>query len=119
MTRTKKFSALVAAVVVAFMSIYATNLTFNSTNLTSNLVTVTLNMQSGAQIPVSIAPGQSVPTQISGDQVVGLWLYGAYDPAGVNAIIPCPTGGHVAEVWQMSGATPVGCTTEPDSQTMS
>ncbi|GEM_PF-2115264 len=119
MTRSKKFSALVATLVVGFISIYANFITFNSSNTTSNTVTVTLNMQSGAQIPVTVAPGQTVPTQLNGDQVIGIWVYGAYDPAGANAIIPCPTGGNIQEVWQMSGSTAVGCTSEPDLGTMS
>lgn len=121
MTRNKKFSALVALLVVGFLSIYAADYNFLSTNQTANDITITLNMQSGAQIPVTVPAGQSVPTEINGDQVIGLWLYGAYDPAGVNAVIPCPSGGTVTEMWVNGGpnGAPVGCYTQPDTGTMS
>lgn len=113
-TFSKKFSTIAAAIVIAAISIYATSLTFTSTNQTANQITVTLNMQSGSQIPVTIAPGQSVPTQINNDNVIGLSLYGAYAPAGANAVIPSPYGGSVTIMWQMAGSTAVGCSAVPD-----
>ncbi len=108
MTRNKKFSAVLAAIVIGIFSIYATNMTFNSANQGSTLLTITLNMQSGAQIPVVIPPGQNIPTQLNGDQVVGISYFGQYDPAGANAVMQCPTGGTIQMVWQMGGGTPCG-----------
>jgi len=109
MTRNKKFSAILAVLVIGLFSIYATNLTFNSGNQGSTQLNITLNMLSGAQIPVSIAPGQTVPTQLNGDQVVGITYAGQYDPAGANATMSCPTGGYVQMIWQMGGGnTPCG-----------
>ena len=120
MTRTTKFSALVAVLVIGFFSIYASGSSFQSVNQTANQISVTLNMQSGAQIPVVVPAGQSIPTDINGDRVIGLWLYGAYDPAGSNAIIPCPSGGTVKEMWVNGpGGAPIGTYTQPDSQTIS
>ncbi len=116
-TFSKKFSTVAAALVIAAISIYATSLAFTSTNQTANQITITLNMQSGSQIPVTIAPGQSVPTQINNANVIGLWLYGAYAPAGANAVIPSPYGGNVTIMWQMSGSTAVGCSAVPDLPT--
>jgi hypothetical protein len=109
LTITKKFSTIAAAIVVAAFSIYATALTFTSTNQTSYQQTITLNMQSGAQIPVTLGPGQAVPTQLNGNNVIGVSIYGAYAPAGANAIIPAPQGGTVTIMWQMSGSTAIGC----------
>jgi len=120
MTRTKKFSAIVATLAIGFLSIYATQSNFLTNNQTQNPITVTLNMQSGAQIPVAIPPGQSIPMQFQNDQVIGIYLYGAYDPAGMNAIIPNPSGGTVTEMWIMGpNSTPVGATTQPDIGTIS
>src|ERR1035437_10139241 len=87
MTHTKKFSAVVAVVVVGFLSIYATFTNFNSSNQTSYQLNITLDMQSGAQIPVSISPGQSIPTSLNGDAVTGLDYNGQHDPAGSNAVM--------------------------------
>jgi len=120
MTLTKKFSALVAVLVVGFLSIYASGGTFMGTNQTANQVTITLNMASGAQLPMNLAPGQTLPMGIGSDQVVGLWLYGAYVPAGVNAVVANPSGGNVDEIWQMGpNGTPCGGYTEPDHGTIS
>ena len=116
LTAHKKFSVIAAALVIAAFSIFATALTFTSTNQTSYQMTVTLNMQSGAQIPVTLNPGQTVPTTLNGDNVIGLYLYGAYDPAGANAIIPTPNG-NVTMMWQMSGGQAIGCSASPDSPT--
>ena len=113
LTNTKKFSTIAAALVIAAFSIYATSLTFSSTNQTAHQETITLNMQSGAQVTVTLSPGESTPTQLNGDNVVGLWLYGAYDAAGANAVISTPNG-DVVMMWQMSGGTPVGCCAQPD-----
>jgi hypothetical protein len=120
MTLSKKFSALAAVLVIGFLSIYADQTSFLTGNQTQNQITVTLNMQSGAQIPVTVAPGQSVPTQINDDQVIGVYIYGAYDPAGMNAVIPNPSGGTVTEMWIMGpDGTVVGAYTQPDTGTMS
>ncbi len=113
MTNTyKKFSTVVAALVIGVLSIYATSLTFNSTNQTAYQTTATLNMQSGGQIQVTMAPGQTVPTQINNDAVVGVTLYGAFVPAGSNAVVPSPNGG-IQLMWQMAGSTAVGINCEP------
>jgi len=120
MSQSKKFSALVAVLVVGFLSIYAAGSSFLTTNQTANQINVTLNMQSGAQIPVVVGPNQAIPMPTNGDQVIGLFIYGAYVPAGVNAVIPCPSGGNVQEVWQMGqGGSPCGAFTQPDTQTIS
>jgi hypothetical protein len=120
MTLTKKLSAVVATLAIGFLSIYATQTNFLTGNQTQNQIMVTLNMQSGAQIPVAVPPGQSIPMQFQGDQVIGIYLYGAYDPAGMNAIIPNPTGGTVTEMWIMGqNGTAVGAFTEPDRGTIS
>jgi hypothetical protein len=119
MTLSKKFSAFAAVLAIGFLSIYADQSNFLTGNQTQNQITVTLNMQSGAQIPVVIPPGQSIPMQLNGDQVVGVYVFGAYDPAGTNAIIPNPSGGTVKEMWIMNGNAPVGCFTESDLGEMS
>jgi len=120
MTLSKKFSALAAVLVIGFFSIYATQSNFLTANQTASQITVTLNMQSGAQIPVLVPPGQSIPMQFQGDQVIGLSIYGAYVPAGVNAVIPNPSGGSVDEIWQMGpNGSVLGSLTEPDHGTMS
>ncbi len=102
MKRNQKFSALFAILVVGFLSIYANVMVFNSTNVTNQQQTVTLNLQSGGQIPVALGPGQTLPTQLNGDQVVGAFLDGAYVPGGVNAIVPSPNG-NVQVMWQSAG----------------
>jgi hypothetical protein len=119
MTRTKKFSAILAVLVVGFLSIYANLPTFTSTNQTQSQLNVTLNMQSGAQIPVVIAPGQNVPTQLNGDQVSSITFGGQNDPAGVNAVMTCPGGGTITMMWQMNGGQPVGIVSMPDVETQS
>lgn len=120
MTLTKKFSALAATLAIGLFSIFAAQTNFLTGNQTQSQVTVTLNMQSGAQIPVVVPPGQSIPMQFQGDQVVGIYLYGAYDPAGMNAIIPNPSGGTVTEMWLMGqNGTATGAYTEPDYGTVS
>jgi hypothetical protein len=114
MTRTKKFSAIFAVLVAGFLSIYANVPTFNSGNQTQSQLNVTLNMQSGAQIPVVIAPGQNAPTQLNGDQVVSLTFAGQTDPAGVNAVMKTPSGGSITMMWQMNGNQPAGVIGLPD-----
>ena len=118
LTSYKKFSTIAAAIVIAAFSIYATGLTFNSTNQTAYQETITLNMQGGAQVPVVLAPGQTVPTQLNGNTVVGITLFGAYVPAGANAVVPSPNG-LVQVMWQMAGGTATGCATMPDGGTIS
>jgi len=112
LTNTKKFSTIAAALVIAAFSIFATSLTFTSSNQTSYQATFTLNMQSGAQIPVTLAPGQQVPMQLNGNNVIGVTLYGSYVPAGANAVIPSPNGS-VTIMWQMAGGSAIGCSASP------
>jgi len=113
LTHSKKFSTIAAALVIGFISIYAGVITFSSSNQTAYQETITLNMQSGAHIPVVVNAGQTVPTQLNGDNVISITLFGATDPAGANAIIPSPNG-NVEVLWQMSGGTAVGCSAQPD-----
>ena len=108
MTHTKKFSAALAVVVVGFLSIYATFASFNSSNQTSYQLNITLDMQSGAQVPVSLAPGQTIPTNLNGDVIIGLDFNGQHDPAGANAIMQSPFGGTIKMMWQMAGGQPMG-----------
>jgi len=119
MTRNNKFSAVLAVLVFGFLSIYATGITFNSSNSTTHQLNITLNMQSGAQIPIVVAPGQSMPTNLNGDQVIGLNMNGQYDPAGTNAVMQVPTGGTITMMWQMGGNGPVGVAGLPDVETVS
>ncbi|HEY3875196.1 MAG TPA: hypothetical protein VGM92_06945 [Candidatus Kapabacteria bacterium] len=102
MTRNHKFSALFAILVVGFLSIYANVMVFNTSNVTNQQIGVTLNMQSGAQIPLNLAPGQVVPTQINGDQVTGAAINGQMVPMGANAIVSSPNG-NIQVMWQMCG----------------
>ena len=118
MTRNKKFSAILAVLVVGFLSIYAVLPTFNSTNQTQSQLNVTLNMQLGAQIPVSIAPGQTVPTQLNGDQVVAITMGAAQIPVGINAVVVTPNG-NVDVVWQMAGGQALGVAGVPDNGELS
>jgi len=118
MIRNKKFSVTLAVLLIGFFSVFATNGVFNSANQTAISLTYTLNMQSGAQIPVTVPPGQNVPTNLNGDQVIGVYLYNAYDPAGTNAIIQ-GSGGTVQIMWQMAGGTAVGFVGEPATGTLS
>jgi len=119
MTRTKKFSAVLAVLVAGFLSIYANLPTFTSGNSTQTQLNVTLNMQSGAQIPVSVVPGGNVPTTLNGDQVASITYAGQNDPAGVNAVMTCPSGGTITMMWQMNGGQPVGIVSMPDVETQS
>ena len=98
--RSSKISTVAAALVIAFFSIYAATVsTFTTSNNTLNALTVTLQMQSGMLQDVNLAPGQTVPTNLNGDAVIGMQVYGATVPAGQNAIVPCPTGGTVKVLW--------------------
>jgi len=108
MTRNKKFSAILAVLVVGFLSIYANVASFNSSNQSQQQLNITLNMQSGAQVPVSIGPGQNVPTNLNGDQVISITYAGQTDPAGANAVMQNPNGGTTTFMWQMAGGQPVG-----------
>jgi hypothetical protein len=107
MTRNTKFSAILAVLVIGLFSIYATGITFNSSNSTQQPLNITLNMQSGAQIPVVIPPGQALPTDLNGDQVAAITIFGSTIPAGANAIISAP-GGNLQLMWQMAGNAPMG-----------
>jgi hypothetical protein len=117
MTRTKKFSAILAVLVVGFLSIYANLPVFNSANQTQSQLNVTLNMQSGAQIPVVIPPGQNIPLQLNGDQVASITFAGQTDPAGSNAVMKNPSGGSITMMWQMNGNQPAGVVGMPDVET--
>jgi hypothetical protein len=100
--RSSKISAVAAALVIAFFSLYAATVTtFTTTNRTAQAVTVTLQMQSGINQDVNVAPGQTIPTNMNGDAVMGMMVYGAMVPAGANAIIPNPTGGMVKVTWMV------------------
>jgi len=117
MTRnTKKYSAILAVLVIGFLSIYANNLQFNSANQTQQPLNMTLNMQSGAQIPVVVAPGQNVPINLNGDQVVAITMGAAQIPAGANAVVVTPSG-NVKMMWNMAGGQPVGIVSMPDVET--
>ena len=118
MTRnTKKYSAILAVLVVGFLSIYAVNMQFNSANQTQHQLNITLNMQSGAQIPVALGPGQNIPTPTNGDQVASVTYAGQTDPAGVNAVMTNPSGGTTTFMWQMNGGQPIGIIGMPDVET--
>ena len=114
-----KFSTLAAALVISFLSIYAAALpNFTTANYTSQSVTVTLNLASGVSDIVTVAPGQAIPTDMNGDQVSSMTIYGAMVPAGANAIVPSPTGGTVTVLWTViknaDGSTSVaGGTIDP------
>lgn len=100
----RNFSTVLASIVIGFFSIYAAaSNQFLTSNNTSSSVNVTLQLQSGGHAVVNVAPLSSIPTAIGGDQVVGLTIFGAYDPAGANAIIPNPSGGTVSVTWQTAG----------------
>ncbi len=108
MTLNKKFSAILAVLVVGFFSIYATNLVFTSSNQTNSQLNITLNMQSGAQIPVALGPGQNLPTNLNGDQVVAITVFGNTVPAGANIVMPGTPAGTIAFQWNMAGSTAMG-----------
>jgi hypothetical protein len=120
MTLTKKFSALVAVVVIGFFSIFAAGNTYMSGNHTANTVNVTINMSSGIQISATLAPGQTMPIPTNNDHVIGVWIYGSYVPAGVNAVVANPNGGAVDQMWQMgSDGNALAGWPEPDHGTIS
>jgi len=108
MTLNKKFSAILAVLVIGFFSIYAANLVFTSSNQTNSQLNVTLSMQSGAQIPVALGPGQTLPTNLNGDQVVAVTIFGNTVPAGANIVIPSTPAGKIAFQWNMAGTTAMG-----------
>lgn len=114
MTRTSKFSALFAILVVGFLSIYANVMVFNTTNTTTYQQTATLNLQSGGQVQVSLPQGGSVPTQLNGDAVMSVTLYGQTIPAGANAIFQSPNGAEQL-MWQMAGSQAGGVQIAPSS----
>lgn len=116
MTRSSKFSALFAILVVGFLSIYANVMVFNSTNTTQYQQTITLNLQSGAQVPVALPPGGAVPTQLNGDVVTGVTVYGQTIPAGANAMFQSPNGTEQL-MWQMAGGQAGGLQVAPSSTT--
>jgi hypothetical protein len=100
--RSRQFSTIAAAVVIAFFSIYAVTVsTFNTWNHTNQAVTVSLHLQSGAIQDVTVAPGQSLPVTLDNDAVMSMVVYGAMVPAGANAIVPNPTGGTVKVFWMV------------------
>src|ERR1051325_1553478 len=100
--RSRKILTVAAAIVIAFFSIYASLVTtFTTTNHTTVPMTVTLQMQSGVTQDVNVAPGQTIPTNLNGDAVTGMFVYGAFVPGGANAIVPVPTGGTVKVLWQV------------------
>lgn len=115
-----KFSTLAAALVIGFLSIFAAVVTsFQTANYSSQAVTVTLNFASGASNTLTVAPGQAMPTDLNGDQVSSMTIYGANVPAGANAIVPNMSGGTVKVVWSViknsDGSTNcVGGTIDPD-----
>jgi hypothetical protein len=113
MTLNKKFTAFAAVLAIAALSIYATTLNFMTTNKTVQTVNVTLNTLQGAQIPVVVAPGQSMPTPINDDQVTSMTIYGCTIPAGVNAIVGNPSGGTVTIYWSMGGGSCNGIEIDP------
>jgi len=117
MTRTKKFSAVLAVLVVGFLSIYANDIVFNSQNMTNQQLNVTLNMQSGAQIPVTLQPGQALPTNLGGDQVISLSVNGQTDPVGAKAIMQGPNG-NLYIMWNMAGGTPMGISIQSGGQNL-
>ncbi len=119
MIRNKKFSAILAVLAIGFFSVFADGLIFNSGNQTQEELNVTLNMQSGAQIPVMVDPGQNVPTNLNGDQVIGIYYNGQYDPAGANAVMQAADGSTVTMMWQMAGGTALGFVGEPPTGTLS
>ncbi len=106
MNNAKKLSTVLGAIVIAFLSIYAVNGSFMTTNNTPQAVTVTLQLQSGAQTLVTVAPLSSIPTNINGDQVMGLTIFGGYAPAGPTTVIPNPSGGSVSVSWQIVNGNP-------------
>ena len=119
MTRnSKKYSAILAVLVIGLLSIYAVNMQFNSANQTQHQLNITLNMQSGAQLPVALAPGQNLPTPLNGDQVVSVTVAGAPVPAGINAVVGTPNG-NITIMWQMAGGQPAGIISLPDVETVS
>ena len=59
-----------------------------------------------------MAPGQTVPTNINNDAVVGVSIFGAFVPAGANMVVPSPNG-NVQIIWQMAGGAAVGFGTMP------
>ncbi len=107
MSLNKKISAVLAVFVIGFLSIYAGNIVFNSSNSTQQQLNITLNLQSGAQMPMVIPPGQSLPTNLNGDQVASVTLYGVTIPAGANAVVGTANG-TLQLMWQMSGGTAMG-----------
>jgi hypothetical protein len=107
MTRNNKFSAVLAVLVLGLLSIYAAPIVFNSSNSTQQQLNITLNMQSGAQIAVVVPPGQALPTNLNGDQVSAITIFGTTIPAGANAII-ASSSGNIQLMWQMAGNTAMG-----------
>ncbi|HWF44126.1 MAG TPA: hypothetical protein VG537_05760 [Candidatus Kapabacteria bacterium] len=109
-----KFTTVLAAVVIAFLSIYAaTNTTFMSTNQTTSQQQITLNMQSGAQLAQVLAPGQQLQTNFTNDQVQSATIYNVIIPQGVNAYVQTPSGGTLKVMWQSAGGTSYGIVIDP------
>ncbi len=135
MTHAKKFSAILAVLVIGFFSIFADNdghRVFHSYNRTQHELNITLNLQSGDQITLSIEPGQHAETDLDdwsrshfngqsqgNDKVVGITYNNQSDPAGTNAVMQAPSGGNTVILWQMDGGTPVGFVGEPPTGTLS
>ena len=71
--RSTKISAVAAAIVIAFFSIYAVTVTtFTTTNRTEQALTVTLQMQSRHESGRKCCTGQTIPTNMNGDAVMGM-----------------------------------------------
>jgi len=132
-----KFSTILAVLAIGFFSIYADNddhdgrNVFESTNHTQHELNITINLKSGDEINISIAPGHTVETNIaewshnhfntqsSGtDQVSGITYNGQNDPAGSNAVMQGSNGNTVI-LWQMSGSSATGFVGEPATGTLS
>jgi flagellar basal body-associated protein FliL len=110
-----KFTTVLAAVVISFLSIYAaTNTTFMSTNQTTSQQQLTLNMTSGAQLQQVLAPGQQIQTNFASDQVQSVTICNVIIPQGVNAYVQSPSG-MLKVMWQTAGGASYGIVIDPST----
>jgi hypothetical protein len=122
--KNRKFSILLAAIVIGFLSIYATDdNTVSFANNTSYTLMTSINMASGAQQYLYTNPGDQ-PTQmdIGTDQVASLTIYFPSGGgqmcvmAGSNTAVDTPWGATVYVYWQMGDNGPTAIEIDPNEQ---
>ena len=122
--KNRKFSIILAAVVIGFLSIYATDdNTCSFANDSGYTLLTSVNLQSGAQQWLYTNPGDDPTTlDLGTDQVASLTIYFQFSPevvtvqAGSNDVVSTPWGTTMTVNWTMGDNGANGIEIDPDSQ---